>query len=133
VTDIALSCALPELALLAGGSPEGGNPLINPLALGLAAPYGVAVDAAGNVYIADTISNEIRKITPAGVVTTVVGSRFAPLFLPGTLPGRLGAPSGVALSIPDSQGNWNMVISIATAIPNSSAVAEMLFANAAFY
>jgi len=36
-------------------------------------PWGIAVDTSGNVYVADSINNMIRKITAAGVVTYLAG------------------------------------------------------------
>ncbi len=36
-------------------------------------PWGVAVDAAGNVYISDKDNHAIRKVTAAGIITTIAG------------------------------------------------------------
>ena len=61
------------------------------------APGGVATDAAGNVYVADTYNDTTRKVTPDGVVTTIVGRPGQTGFSPGPLPGFLTAPVSVTL------------------------------------
>ncbi len=60
-------------------------------------PRFVATDTSGNVYVTDTVNSTIRKITPAGVVTTLVGTAGRKGFQPGVLPGGLSEPSGIAV------------------------------------
>lgn len=43
----------------------------------LAGPTGIAVDGFGNHYIADQKANKVRKVTPAGVISTVAGTGTA--------------------------------------------------------
>lgn len=59
--------------------------------------YGIATDTAGNVYVGDYGMSTIRKITPGGVVTTVVGSPESEGVHLGPLPGSINRPSGLAV------------------------------------
>ena len=73
-------------------------------AAGLTIPYGVAVDGAGNLFIADSNNNRIRKVDGAGIITTVAGTgeeRFSGDGGPATAAG-LDWPWGVAV---DGAGN----------------------------
>ncbi len=66
-------------------------------------PKSVAVDRSGNVYVADTANNTIRKITPDGAVTTLAGSAGIAGSADGTGTAALFfSPSGVAV---DRTGN----------------------------
>ncbi|HEY1791373.1 MAG TPA: hypothetical protein VGG34_00530, partial [Opitutaceae bacterium] len=66
-------------------------------------PYGLAVDGSGNVYVADKGNNTIRKITPAGVVTTLAGTPGAGGSANGTgAAATFNQPLGVAV---DAAGN----------------------------
>lgn len=66
-------------------------------------PSGLAVDRAGNVYVADQKGDTIRRITPDGVVTTVAGMAFSAGSVDGpAFSATFNAPSDVAV---DEQGD----------------------------
>jgi len=61
-------------------------------------PYGVALDRAGNVYVADSGNDTIRKVTPAGVVSTLAGLARVAGFTDGTNNvAQFSTPYGVAV------------------------------------
>jgi hypothetical protein len=69
-------------------------------------PQGVAVDGAGDLFIADTFNNAIREVTPAGTISTVVNSASANGGIPtaggetknvAPTASRLNTPYGVAI------------------------------------
>lgn len=74
-------------------------------------PWAIAIDPAGNLYVADAANNRIRKITPAGVVSTVAGSTLG--FADGTgAAARFYRPGGIvyhaattALYVSDAQNH----------------------------
>ena len=66
-------------------------------------PNGLAIDAAGNLFLADWGNHTVRRITPAGVVTTLAGTPGAPGSADGTAAAaRFNQPNGVAV---DGAGN----------------------------
>ena len=71
----------------------------------LKSPCGLAVDAAGNLYIADRDNERIRKVSPGGIITTVAGNGTAGFSGDGgaATSAELNAPFGVAL---DSSGDF---------------------------
>jgi uncharacterized protein (TIGR03437 family) len=95
------------LSTVAGGS----NPLPGfsgdggPATAAQVSPTNVAVDNLGNLYLADSINNRIRKVNTAGIITTVAGngtSGFSGDGGPATS-AKLSLPQGVAT---DNAGNF---------------------------
>jgi sugar lactone lactonase YvrE len=67
-------------------------------------PYNIASDSQGNVYIADTANNRVRKVSINGTLTTVAGTGIASFSGDGgaATNARINSPDGVAL---DATGN----------------------------
>jgi streptogramin lyase len=65
-------------------------------------PFGIAIDGSGNLYITDAGNNQVRKISPAGVVTTFAGSGTRGANNATGAAASFNTPSGVAV---DASGN----------------------------
>ncbi|HEY4300861.1 MAG TPA: FG-GAP-like repeat-containing protein [Candidatus Didemnitutus sp.] len=66
-------------------------------------PSSIAIDGSGNVYVADKANHTIRKITSAGVVSTIAGLAGSSGSIDGTATSaRFNSPSGIAI---DGSGN----------------------------
>lgn len=70
----------------------------------LADPGGLAVDSAGNLYIADGANERVRKISPAGIITTVAGTGAIGSSGVGgpAVAAELSGPSSVAVDTADN-------------------------------
>jgi sugar lactone lactonase YvrE len=90
----------------------------------LSAPQGVAVDIAGNLYVADTGNNRIRKVSTGGVITTFAGSGSGGFSGDGSIAtrARINQPSGLSLDannnlyIADTANNRIRVVNAASVI-----------------
>lgn len=91
--------------LFAGGHVGYGGDGGPALQAGFLLPEGLALDSAGNLYIADTLDNRVRKVSVAGTVSTVAGNGLL-----GPYSGEGGQATAAVLSSPqsvalDAQGN----------------------------
>lgn len=87
----------------AGAAGQSGNADGAGLAARFNRPMGLAVDAADNLYVADSGNHTVRKITPDGAVTTFAGAAGVPGTTDGPLAGaRFDTPLGFAV---DPAGN----------------------------
>jgi sugar lactone lactonase YvrE len=91
-----------ELSLVAGSGLAGYGGDGGPAASAqLNGPRGIALGSAGDLYIADTNNHRIRRVNPAGVITTVAGTGTAGIGGDGgpATSARLSSPLGIAVDL----------------------------------
>lgn len=126
----ALSGGVTALTLVAGSAGEAGNLDAGGAAARFGHPVGIALDTAGNLYVADRGNCSIRKIGTTGAVSTIAGSSqrcqsvdgaagvagFSFLTAIASSPdGRLYATDGLAVREIDQAGTVRTIASLDTA------------------
>ena len=92
-----------EVTTLAGAAGRKGSADGLAMAARFDLPHGIAVDARGTVYVADTENHTIRTITPAGAVATLAGAARHKGSADGAgAAARFNHPAGLAV---DAEGN----------------------------
>lgn len=98
---LATSLAAQNITTTAGGFVGDGGPATK---ASLEEPYGLAMDRGGNLYVSDFSGNRVRKITPAGMISSFIGNGIS------SFSGDGGPASAATISYPnamvfDSAGN----------------------------
>jgi len=87
-------------------------------------PSGIALDASGNIYIADKSNSRIRKILPSGIVTTIAGNGSF------DYSGSGGAATGASLNFPQGVGVDASSGAVYIADTQNEVVRELTISNA---
>lgn len=103
VSNIGVTCVTAGTVTTFAGSSAAGQNDGQGTTASFSSPKGVAADASGNLYVADTQNSTIRKITPSGMVSTFAGTVSTPAYADGTgTAAKFNRPAGIAT---DAQGN----------------------------
>lgn len=100
-TSLSLSLTVPYVTTTVAGNSASGSVNAQGTAATFYVPYDVTVDSIGNLYVADTGNQLIRKIAPGGLVSTLAGSTIG--FADGQgAAAKFNGPSGLTV---DNSGN----------------------------
>ncbi len=113
---VASNIQMNPVTLIAGNGQAGSSVDANNVATAsqLSSPTGVAMDASGTVYIADTGNSSVRMVTTSGIIATIAGITGAPgtgtvpasaIITQLTSPGAVAVLPGGTLYIADSGNN----------------------------